>query len=95
MYPSTSWVRTAATGHGPASITVTGVTRPDSSSNSWVIPSLVPMMPFEANWAIALQLDLDVDTGRQVEPHQRIDRLGRRLMDIDQPLVRADLEMLT
>ena len=38
-------VRTATTGHGPASITVTGVTWPDSASNSWVMPSLVPMMP--------------------------------------------------
>src|SRR5258706_13243288 len=42
----------------------------------------------------SLQLYLDVDAGRQVEPHQRVDRLGRGLMDVDQPLVGADLEVL-
>src|SRR3954469_14110378 len=40
------------------------------------------------------QLDLDVDAGRQVEPHQRVDRLRRRRMDVDQALVRAHLEVL-
>src|ERR687889_611079 len=41
------------------------------------------------------QLDLDVHTGRQVvEPLERVDRLRRRLEDVDQPLVRADLEVL-
>src|SRR6266550_625530 len=39
-------------------------------------------------------LDLDVDTGRQIELHQRVHRLRRRLEDVDQPLVRADLELL-
>src|SRR5580704_13248129 len=29
-----------------------------------------------------------------VEPLERVDRLRRRLVDVDQPLVRADLEML-
>src|SRR5262249_50265443 len=67
---------------------------PDSWSNSWVMPSLVPTMPLSENWAMGLELDLDVDAGGQVEPHQRVDGLGRRLMDVDQPLVRADLEML-
>src|SRR2546421_8113563 len=41
------------------------------------------------------ELDLDVDAGGQVvEPLQRVDRLRRRLVDVDQPLVRADLEVL-
>src|SRR4051794_26366530 len=40
------------------------------------------------------QLDLDVDARGQVEPHQRVDRLRRRLVDVDEPLVRADLEVL-
>ena len=40
------------------------------------------------------RLDLDVHAGRQVELHQRVDRLRRGLEDVDQPLVRADLELL-
>src|SRR5204862_7441652 len=43
----------------------------------------------------ASQLDLDVDAGGKVEPHQRVHRLRRRRMDVDQPLVRANLEVLT
>src|SRR5688572_9661025 len=42
----------------------------------------------------ALELDLDVDARRQVELHQRIDRLRRRVDDIEQALVRAHLELL-
>src|SRR3954469_25226414 len=39
--------------------------------------------------------DLDVDAGRQgVEPLERVDGLGRGLMDVDQALVRPDLEVL-
>src|SRR5215217_5485603 len=41
------------------------------------------------------QLDLDVDTSRQVvEALKRVDRLRGRLMDVDQPLVGSDLEVL-
>src|SRR5215217_7422736 len=41
------------------------------------------------------QPDLDVDArGQMVEPLERVDGLGRRLMDVDQPLVRPDLEVL-
>ena len=39
-------------------------------------------------------LDLDVDAGGQVEPHQRVDRLRRGAMDVDQALVRPHLELL-
>src|SRR5437763_6428653 len=88
-YPSAAGVRTATTGHGPASITVTGVTTPLSSSKSEVMPSFLPRMPL-----IDSQLDLDVDAGREVEPHERVDRLRGRRVDVDQPLVRADLEVL-
>src|SRR4051812_46374712 len=39
--------------------------------------------------------DLDVDAGRQVvEPLQRVDGLRRGLVDVDQALVRPDLEVL-
>src|SRR5947207_10540316 len=40
------------------------------------------------------QLDLDVHARWQIEPHQRVDRLRGRRMDVDQALVRADLEVL-
>src|SRR5207248_10347587 len=66
------------------------------SSQTWVMPSFSPRMPF-CCLAIAmrsLQLDLDVDTGGQVEPHQRVDRLRRGVEDVDEPLVRAHLEVL-
>src|ERR687885_2371872 len=80
------------TGHGPASSTVTRSTRP-SSVKRWVIPSFLARMA-----GIGLtegEADLDVHAGRQVvEPLQRVDGLGRGLMDVDQALVRADLEVL-
>src|SRR4051812_20287481 len=44
---------------------------------------------------LARESDLDVDAGRQVvEPLERVDRLRRRLVDVDEPLVRAYLEVL-
>src|SRR3954454_4917110 len=67
-YPAASGVRTATTGHGPASIPVTGVTEPLSSSKSCVMPSSLPTRPFIS------ELDLDFVAAREVEPHQRIDR---------------------
>src|SRR5438309_740771 len=39
-------------------------------------------------------LDVDVDRGRQVDAHERVDRLRRRVEDVDEPLVRAHLEVL-
>src|SRR5262245_13480412 len=41
-----------------------------------------------------LQLDLDIDAGGEVELHQRVNRLRRRIDDIEQPLVGAHLELL-
>src|SRR5215203_4848436 len=41
------------------------------------------------------RLDLDVDAGGEIELHQGVDRLRGRLEDVDQPLVRTDLELLT
>src|SRR5437764_9574691 len=40
------------------------------------------------------RLDLHIHAGRQIELHERVYRLLRRLQDIDQALVRADLESL-
>src|SRR5438093_13213751 len=41
-----------------------------------------------------LELDLDVDAGRKVQLHEGVDRLLRRVVDVDEPLVRPDLELL-
>ncbi|NDF38574.1 MAG: hypothetical protein EB140_06540 [Proteobacteria bacterium] len=43
-YPSTFAVFTWVIQHGPASMTVTGITFP-ASSNTWVIPTLRPINP--------------------------------------------------
>src|SRR3954468_5598594 len=79
------------TKHGPASITVTRSTWPSSGLKTCVMPIFFP-----SSAAIDLdQLDLDVNARRQmVEPLERVDRLRRGLKDVDQPLVRADLEVL-
>src|SRR5215203_410190 len=55
------------------------------------MPTFLPRMPFTV---ASLELDFDVDAGREVEPHERVDRLRSRRVDVDQPLVRADLEVL-
>ena len=68
---------------GPrASATPTDEDRPVGRSSCW------------AAGLRLLDLDLDVDTGRQIEPLQRVDRLGRRIEDVEQALVDAHLEML-
>src|SRR5215211_9080265 len=89
-YPSRSGSRTPVTGQGPAWITVTG-TRVPSSVNTWVMPIFLPMMAATG----ASGFDLDVDARRErVQALQGVDRLRGRLMDVDQPLVGADLEVL-
>src|SRR5260221_2224586 len=39
--------------------------------------------------------DLDVDAGRKLELHERVDGLRRRLENVEQPFVRPHLELLT
>src|SRR5213596_1195065 len=97
-YPWLAEVRTSVTTQGPAWITVTGTTRL-FSSQVWVMPSLVPSRPrvfleVLIGCSRPSELDLDVDTGRQVEPHQRVDGLRRGVDDVDEPLVGAHLEVL-
>ena len=41
-----------------------------------------------------LDLDLDVDAGREFDPLERVDGLGVRVHDVDQPLVDPHLEVL-
>src|ERR1700710_2883563 len=79
------------TGHGPASSTVTRSTVP-SSRKSWVMPSFLARI---AGIDLRGQADLDVHTrGKVIESLERVDRLRRRLVDVDQALVGADLEVL-
>src|SRR5712691_12508629 len=52
---------------------------------------------FSASWLIPLpssKLDLDVDARGKVELHQGVDRLLRGIVDVDEALVGADLELL-
>src|SRR5690348_17920709 len=56
------------------------------------MPSFRPMRPSIA--ISSLQLDLDVDARREVELAERVDRLLRRLEDVEQALVGAYLELL-
>src|SRR2546423_6136574 len=44
--------------------------------------------------AASLELDLDVDARRKVQLHERVDRLLRWIVDVDEPFVRSDLELL-
>src|SRR5215212_10853227 len=78
------------TKQGPASITVTRSTRPSAGSKTCVMPSFLPSSP-----AIGSdELNLDIDARRQViQALQRVHRLRGGLQDVDQPLVRADLEV--
>src|SRR5512145_1556859 len=88
-------------------MTVPGMTVP-SCANSWVIPTFLPMIPLTisrssqrpfANGPYLFvffpeRLDLHVHAGRKIQLHQRVDGLRRRLEDVDQSFVRAQLELL-
>src|SRR5439155_15865992 len=56
-------------------------------------PSL-PLSSHRSSLGLLLELDLDVDARRKVQLHEGVDRLLRRVVDIDEALVRADLELL-
>src|SRR5437762_4728892 len=100
---------TEMTGHGPASITVTGTCVP-SALKIRVIPNFRPIKPFIMTLSpcvfgrgaaccaptsrFLLDLNLHVHTGRQIELRQRIHRLRPRVEDVDQALVRLELELL-
>src|SRR6478609_2183474 len=62
------------------------------------MPSLVPSRPFTLRSKVmsvpTSELDLDVDAGRQVKTHQRVNRLGRGVDDVDETLVGAHLKVL-
>src|SRR6185295_1278212 len=111
------------TTHGPALITVTGVTEP-SAAKICVMPIFLPMIPLIivnfrlpiadclsqahrlpipiGNWQSeignallpAKGLNLNVHARGQIQLHQRINRLRRRIENVHQPLVRANFELL-
>src|SRR5262249_47241701 len=104
--PASAPLRPPPPPQGPASITVTGMRLP-SSPNTCVMPRFRPISPSFIAMAMSLagyrvsaartarsQLDLDVDAARQIELHQRVDGLRRRVENVDQTLVRAHLELL-
>src|SRR5919112_5997173 len=88
-YPSVSALFTAVTKFGSTSITVTLTSAP-SSWKAWVMCFLRP------NTAVAMlgRLYLYVHAGREVEALQGVDRPRRWLLDVDEPLVRMQLEVL-
>src|SRR6188768_598852 len=95
---------------GVASMTLTGTTLPSSAkirvipSFRPINPAGTVRGSFRDGgtpcpWTDAVHggsshLDLDVDAGRERQSHQRIDRLRRRIDDVDEALVRPDLELL-
>ena len=52
-----------------------------------------PLAPVELVQTRCLELDLDIDTAREIQAHQRINRLGVRIQNIDQALVRTNLQL--
>src|SRR5207302_10384093 len=81
---------TCTMGHGPASIAVTGTCVP-SSVKRRAMPSLRPMSAFIRQ---LLHLDLNIHASRQIGLRERIDGLRAGIQNIDQPLVRLQLELL-
>src|ERR1051326_5273474 len=71
-------------------MTVTGTSSPPLA-NTCVMPSFLPINPRAMS---LLKLDLYVDAGRQVELAERVDRLLRRLENVEQALVPPHLELL-
>src|SRR5215510_3730866 len=74
-------------------MTVTGTTVP-SGSNTWVMPTFLPMSPSIIVTSLAERLDLDVHPRGEGELHQRVDRLRCRREDVQKALVGPDLELL-
>src|SRR5918996_1100403 len=96
-YPSFSLLRCATTWHCARRSTVTGTCSP-ASVNRRVIPTFCAITPERMLATLSSpygsELDLDVDAGGEVELHQRVHGLRRRIDDVEKTLVRAHLELL-
>src|SRR5687767_10961409 len=83
---------------GVASIRVTGTDLP-SSVKKRLMPALRPTMPNEYFFAVMAgasgQLDLDVNTGGELELHERVHGLVVGIDDVEHALVRAGLVLVT
>src|SRR5258707_1174902 len=86
----TAWSRTCTTRQGPAWMIDTGTAVP-SSLKTRVMPSFRPINPLVIG---SPDLDLDIHPRGQVELGQRVHRLGPRVVDVHQPLVGPELELL-
>src|SRR6186713_1291078 len=83
---------------GVASMRVTGTETP-SAVKTRVMPHLRPTNPMLMARALfpiprSVELDLHVDTGREVELHQRVHGLVVRIDDVEHALVRARLVLV-
>src|SRR5579872_260158 len=60
------------------------------------MPSFCAMRPVRIALSSppALELDLDIDAGGEVELHQRVHGLRCRIDDVEHPFVRADFKLL-
>src|SRR5579863_9610239 len=88
------------TTHGPALSTVAGTASP-FSRKICVMPTFLPSIALTISRYSALLrmflakcLDLDIDARRQIQLGQIFHRLRRRLEDVDQALVSANLKLL-
>src|SRR5262245_33396973 len=85
------------TWHCASRSTVTGTCSP-ASVKMRVIPIFCAITPerigvFLRPSICGSELDLDVDAGGEVELHQRVHGLRRRIDDVEQALMRAHLEL--
>src|SRR5688572_19103488 len=96
------------TRHGPASMTVTGVSR--VSSSICVMPSFLPSNPLVINDPLRSgechtqcgrlglthsEFNFNIDAGSEIQLHEGVHRFRSRLHDIHQTLVRSDFKLLT
>src|ERR1700733_10537504 len=77
----------------PSRNTVTGTCSPASVKRR-IMPIFCARTPERIVILHASELDLDVDAGGEIELHQRVYRLRRRIDNVEQALVRAHFELL-
>src|SRR5688572_21392648 len=78
-----------------ASLRVRPRTRvPNAVASTSVDLTAPPSKTLTSTMFTSAGLDADVDARRHVQLAERVHRLGGRLRDVDQPLVRPDLELL-